>query len=277
MAENTAISWARHTWNPWMGCTKISPACDGCYAAHLMDTRLGKVKWGPHGERVRTSAQNWRLPMKWQRQAEKDGDRPFVFCASLADIFDNQVPPEWRRDAFDTMRVTPNLVYLLLTKRPQNIVRLFRECMSIEGGAEYTAKLWPRNAAIGTTVEDQDRFDLNVPALRKARRLVDPAFAFLSCEPLLGPLSGSLHDIDWVITGGETDQGSHKARPTNPQWFRSLRDQCGVAGVPFHFKQWGEYGPTSDANGPYMARFGKDRTGRHLDGREWLEFPKVAA
>lgn len=219
MAENSAISWTRHTWNPWMGCTKVSPACDGCYAEALMDKRYHKVQWGPHGERVRTGAKNWSDPLRWQRQAEKNGDRPFVFCASLADIFDNQVDPQWRTDAFAVMRQTPALVYLLLTKRPQNIVRL----ADAAGGL-------PANAALGTTAEDQKRADTNLAGLAVAKIELCPLFTFGSFEPLLGPIViPAAFMPDWIITGGETDQGEHKARPTNPEWFRSLRNQAAVA------------------------------------------------
>lgn len=251
MAENSAISWTTHTWNPWMGCTKVSPACDGCYAEALMDKRYGKVQWGPHGERVRTGARTWNDPKRWQRQAEKDGSRPFVFCASLADIFDNQVPADWRREAFDVMRATPNLVYLLLTKRPQNIVKMAGEV----GGL-------PGNAAIGTTVEDQKRADQNVFHLIRAKYALKPAFAFLSCEPLLGPIEvEDITEIDWVITGGETDQGGHKARPTHPNWFRSLRDQCARYGIPFHHKQNGEWADYETVGGNGWE-FTRDRDGR---------------
>lgn len=264
MGENSKIEWTEHTFNPWMGCTKVSPACDGCYAEALMDLRYGKVQWGPHGERVRTAPTNWKQPIKWDKAAAAAGTRPRVFCASLADVFDNQVPPEWRADLFALIRSTPNLIWLLLTKRPQNIVKMVA---AIEGGL-------PPNAALGTTVEDQQRANLNVPALLGAKQQCNPAFAFLSCEPLLGHISlhalnlhtdfpsnalrgvrcvpdGSaegfhnepMAKIDWVITGGETDQGKHKARPAHPDWFRSLRDQCAAAGVAFHFKQWGEWKP----------------------------------
>ncbi|WP_457663960.1 DUF5131 family protein [Sinorhizobium medicae] len=287
MAENSAISWTRHTWNPWMGCTKVSPACDGCYAEALMDKRYGKVQWGPHGERVRTGAHTWNDPIRWNRQAEKDGERPFVFCASLADIFDNQVPAEWRRNAFDVMRRTPRLVYLLLTKRPQNIVKL----------AEAAGGL-PTNAAIGTTIEDQKRASINVPALIEAKAVTRPLFSFLSCEPLLGPIDlfQMIHAIDWVITGGETDQGGHKARITEIAWTRSLRDQAIHAGVPYHHKQngewlaWGQmledestnllsFGRDPEryrpVNGEIYSRVGKKRSGRLLDGVEHNEFPEV--
>ena len=119
MAENTKIEWADHTFNPWMGCTKISPACDNCYAADMMDTRYGRVRWGSGEPRVRTK--DWSKPRKWNRDAEKSGERPFVFCASLADVFDNEVDPAWRADLFDLIDDTPNLIWLLLTKRIGNV------------------------------------------------------------------------------------------------------------------------------------------------------------
>lgn len=305
MAENSGISWTTHTWNPWIGCTKISPACDGCYAEALMDKRYHKVQWG-NAPRVRTGAHTWNDPFRWQRQAEKDGDRPFVFCASLADIFDNQVDPQWRADAFEVMRKTPRLVYLLLTKRPQNIVKMAEE----SGGL-------PENAAIGTTIEDQKRADINIPALVRAKHETNPLFAFLSCEPLIGAIDLEwpesvwpggpprccnghmcgchgmptdpplIYGIDWVITGGETDQGGHKARPTHPDWFRSLRDQCATWGVPFHHKQNGEWVSVSEVAGPgahfkfddgaTVRRIGKKLSGRTIDGVIHDAFPKVPA
>ncbi len=275
MAENSAISWTRHTWNPWMGCTKVSPACDGCYAEALMDKRYGKVQWGNH-PRIRTGAHTWNDPMRWQRRAEKDGDRPFVFCASLADIFDNQVDPQWRVDAFDVMRKTPRLVYLLLTKRPQNIVRL----ADAAGGL-------PENAAIGTTVEDQKRADINLPALQVAKIELRPLFTFGSFEPLLGPIIiRPAFMPDWIITGGETDQGGHRARPTHPEWFRSLRDQAIANGAAFHHKQNGEWVSVSEVAGPgahfkfddgaTVRRVGKKLSGRTIDGVTHDAFPEVS-
>ncbi len=274
MAENSAISWTRHTWNPWMGCTKVSPACDGCYAEALMDKRYGKVQWGNH-PRIRTGAHTWNDPMRWQRQAEKDGDRPFVFCASLADIFDNQVDPQWRADAFDVMRKTPRLVYLLLTKRPQNIVRL----SDADGGL-------PENAAIGTTVEDQKRADINLAALKVAKIELRPLFTFGSFEPLLGPIAiPPAFMPDWIITGGETDQGGHKSRPTHPDWFRGLRDQAIAHGAAFHHKQNGEWVSVSEVAGPgahfkfddgaTVRRVGKKLSGRTIDGVTHDAFPEV--
>lgn len=284
MAENSAISWTRHTWNPWMGCTKVSPACDGCYAEALMDKRYGKVQWG-NKPRVRTGAHTWNDPFRWQRQAEKDGDRPFVFCASLADIFDNQVDPQWRADAFEVMRKTPRLVYLLLTKRPHNIVKM----ADAAGGL-------PKNAALGTTCEDQPRADKNLPALQVAKIELNPLFTFGSFEPLLSLIEAP-HDClpDWIITGGETDQGGHMARPSHPDWYRSLREQARAAGKAFHHKQNGEYLdfdhigmawndlPNSIrrnqqfVNGKAMIKVGKKRSGRLLDGVTHDAFPMIAA
>lgn len=259
MGETTAISWCDHTWNPWIGCQKVSPACDGCYAENLMDRRMGRVEWGGPGKgagtRVLTSQHTWNDPLRWHRKAEAAGTRPFVFCASLADIFDNQVPMTWRSEAFDVMRATPRLVYLLLTKRPSMITRLAAEA----GGL-------PPNAAIGTTVEDQERA-INLFRLADAARATRPLFTFASFEPLLDavdptrvllpqgftfdalraashgfPMVG-LSPLGWAITGGETDQGAHRARPTHPDWFRSLRDQCAAAGIPYHHKQNGVWAP----------------------------------
>lgn len=288
MGEITAISWCDHTFNPWIGCTKVSPACDGCYAEALMDKRYGRVEWGApgkgNGTRVRTSAGNWHQPIRWNKKAAAEGKRPFVFCSSLADVFDNQVPTAWRTDLFELIRSTPHLVWLLLTKRPQNIVRMY--------GAAFDMS-WPRNAAIGTTVEDQKRADVNVPALLDAKAELKPAFAFLSCEPLLGPIDldavipnpmiwnpihGIAHNLDWIITGGETDQGGHKARASHPDWYRSLRDQCAAAGVAYHHKQNGEWAAydqvgangwefTHEVNG---QRFGRIHTGYMGDGKETL-------
>lgn len=280
MAENTAISWATHTFNPWIGCSKVSPACDGCYAEALMDKRYGKVQWGPHGERVRTAPANWKQPLKWNRQAETDGTRPFVFCASLADVFDNQVPAEWRRDLFDLIRATPNLVWLLLTKRPQNIVKMVK-----------AIGFMPSNIAFGTSVEDRQRVETNLPHMVVAAGL-RPLFLFASCEPLIGDLgdlspwmtgdpypqrlaegeryeaSGikigadgwpKLPAIGWWITGGETDQGGHKARPTHPDWFRSIRDQSLSHGLAYHHKQNGEWAPQLGAvdlpDNPEISRY----------------------
>ncbi len=254
-----------------------------------MDKRYHKVEWGAPGQgtgtRVKTSASTWAMPFKWQRQAEKDGDRPFVFCASLADVFDNQWEPQWRADAFEVMRKTPRLVYLLLTKRPQNIVKM----ADAAGGL-------PENAALGATCEDQARADKNLPALQVAKVELSPLFTFGSFEPLISDIIvPPVFMPDWVITGGETDQGDHKARPTHPDWFRSLRDQAAACGAVYHHKQNGEFLdfdhigmawndlPNSIRekqqfiNGKAMVKVGKKRSGRMLDGVTHDAFPEVTA
>lgn len=305
MVENTRISWADDTFNPWEGCQKTgSMACEHCYA-ETQNARFGggvAPNWGPHAPRRRTSPANWAKPLKWNReQAEKwhayletkgvmeraiaagrSGIIPmppaarFVFCASLADVFDNQVPHEWRHDLFTLIRATPHLTWLLLTKRPQMIINLFEEAARIHPtGVRQTSSLpplpqiWPRNAAIGCTVVTQEEADRDIPKLLAAKQALKPAFAFISVEPMLGPLEighfmdkdpthgrfGCVADpetgiapyimppsIDWCIVGGESGA---QARPMHPDWVRDLRDQCAAAGVPFHFKQWGEWAPSS--------------------------------
>lgn len=279
MAERTAISWADATWNPVIGCTKVSPACDGCYAENLMDHRYGRVTWGKPGQRgtlTRTSAKTWNDPIRWNRKAIAAGERPFVFCSSLSDVFDKNWPAEWRREVFDIIRATPALVYLLLTKRPQNIIPL----------AEAAGGL-PANAAIGTTAEDQTRVELNIPHLLAAALKLRALFSFVSIEPMLGGVNlrnievrpgafsflhpeadhfDALHpramwQLGWIITGGETDQGAHMARPTHPEWFSNVADQAIETGVPFHHKQNGEWSDLRAA-GATGWRFRRERDGK---------------
>src|SRR5262249_54305858 len=152
MGNETDISWADHTASPWLGCQKVSPACDGCYAEALMDKRFGRVSWGPHGERQRAGKGFFANLRAWDRAAAAAGRRATVF-PSLCAPFDNHpsVKLEWRAEWFAVMRDTPHLIYLLLTKRPQNIVKM----------AESAGGL-PSNAALGATCEDQTRADINV-------------------------------------------------------------------------------------------------------------------
>jgi len=244
MAENSKIEWTDHTFNPWVGCTKVSPACDHCYAeAWSKRTGHGEL-W--NGARRRTSSANWRQPLKWDREAAEAGIRRKVFSASLADVFDNQVEPSWRADLWRLIQATPNLDWQLLTKRPQNIARM------LPGDWD---KGYP-NVWLGTTVENRREASRRVPLL-----LVVPAvIRFLSVEPLLERMTLPLHDsrrrIDWVIVGGESGP---RFRPMDATWVRDIRDQCGCEKVAFFFKQWGGLRPKSH--------------GRTLDGREWDEFP----
>lgn len=318
MAENTAIEWCDHTFNPWIGCTKVSPGCDHCYAEAKMDTRLHRVHWGTGQPRVRTKT--WRDPQRWNyAHAEffaAHGRRQRVFCASLADVFDNEVDPQWRADLFKLIAATPNLDWLLLTKRIGNAA----DMMFLARGGHLP--LLP-NVWIGATVVNQSEADRDVPKL-----LATPArVRFLSIEPMLSSivlkevqahggervwidalggtasaLAGSMPPygvprLNWVIVGGESGRG---ARPMHPDWARSLRDQCAAAGVPFLFKQWGEWLPAERAgedtvfvttpfrhpgprrpeffefeDGVLMARVTKRAAGRLLDGIEHNGSPEA--
>jgi protein gp37 len=228
--------------------------------------------------------------MRWDAQAAASGIRARVFCASLADVFDNQVPMRWRDDLWHLIDQTPNLDWLLLTKRPQNIAKMLPVP---ESGTPPWGDGWP-NVWLGTTTENQDEYNRRWPHLAAIRAAVH----FISYEPALGPLdiwaTGTVPD--WVIAGGESGP---KARPMHPAWARSLRDQCAAAGVPFHLKQHGEwlgYGagrlPDEHSNlglpkapsahhefpdGTVVFRVGKKAAGRLLDGVEHNGFPDSAA
>lgn len=229
MGEQTAIEWTDSTFNPWIGCTKVGPGCDGCYAEHLMAHRYGRVEWGAGRDRVRTSPANWRKPLQWDQDAAVTGRRPFVFCASLADVFDNEVDEILRRDLFSLIERTPNLVWLLLTKRIGNVLRMT--------DPERGSPMLPRNAAIGATMVNQEEYDRDRMKLWAVKAACEPVFTFGSFEPLLGPIILDKHAPDWIIVGGETDQGAHKARFTDAQWFRRLRDQSSDLRRAFFMKQ----------------------------------------
>lgn len=229
MAENSKIEWTDHTFNPWVGCTKISPACDHCYAEAWAKRAGTPELWT--GERRRTTTANWRQPIKWNKAASAAGIRQRVFCASLADVFDNQVPNEWLIDLWGLIQDTPHLDWLLLTKRPQNIAKLRPPTM-------------PPNIWIGTTVESQDEYLKRVPFLLSTPAAVH----FLSCEPLLEQVwlakQGTYwFPLDWVICGGES--GGH-ARTMDAAWARRLRDQCAERGVAFFMKQMTRKAPIPD-------------------------------
>lgn len=254
MGADSKIEWTDHTFNPWIGCTKVSPACDNCYAEAMMDKRLGQVEWG--GDRRRTSKANWRQPYRWNNAAEI-GKPVFVFCASLADVFDNQVPVEWRRDLFAMIRETPNLTWLLLTKRIGNVIPMVREAYG---------PLLPENVAIGATMANQEEYSRDAIKLRHAC-VLRPAFTFGSLEPLLGPITLDANAPDWIIVGGESGPN---ARPMNAEWVAALKASALRNGLAFHFKQWGEF----DASG---ARVGKKQAGRILDGGTWDARPLAQA
>jgi protein gp37 len=314
MAEHSKIEWTDHTFNPWEGCQKVAPECDHCYA-EARDLRFtGGTHWGPKAPRRRTSAQNWQKPRRWNAQAEAfhaaHGRRQRVFCASLADVFDNAVDPAWRDDLWALIRECDQLDWLLLTKRPQNMAKMLPPDWN-DG--------WP-NVWLGTSAGTQKTADQNIPHLLKT----PAAIRFVSAEPMLGPIQMEKflgpgcgicppweqpcrmncphmdRGLDWVICGGESGT---QARPMHPDWARSLRDQCDRTGTAFLFKQWGEWGPDdfsdttakclwmstdgtlidggileveqTDCAKPVslVVRHGKTHAGRMLDGREWNGVP----
>lgn len=271
MAEKTDIAWADSTFNPFIGCTEISPACNNCYAREYAH-RFGIAEWGTGKPRVRTSPANWKKPLQWNARpfyecpaCGQRGDmrcrkqvdvsalicptcgvgvrlsRRRVFCASLSDVFDNEAPAEWRRDLFDLIHATPNLDWMLLTKRIGAAQRLFDEARMgpPDGGSGYN---WLANVWLGATICNQEEADRDIPKLLALLARV----RFLSMEPLLGPvdlthyLHSSAPQLDWVIVGGESGPN---ARLMHPDWARSLRDLCADADVPFFFKQQGEWAP----------------------------------
>lgn len=313
MGQNTNIEWCDHTFNPWIGCQAISPGCDNCYAA-AWAKRYGRDFATP----TLTKAANWALPFKWARLAEHEAStwesnckligrnkliaegftpprRPRVFTASLADIFDNRVNPEWREHLWAMIRATKSLDWLIVTKRIGNAIDMLPE----DWGEDGYPNVW-----ILITVCDQKEYErdilklANTPAICKG----------LSIEPMLGqidlnsngakynvdlgekalkgirPLYG---DIDWVIVGGESGKG---ARPMQADWARLIRDQCTEAGVPFFFKQWGHWCPAEelpdetarilDSAGHKLTdepswALSKRLAGRTLDGEAWNQFPEV--
>lgn len=304
MAENSKIEWTHHTFNPWIGCTKVHTGCAHCYAEEMMDHRYGKAKWGPHGSRVRTSDANWRKPLAWDRAAAKAGERHRVFCASLADVFEDWQGPilgsnggrlagggerqyrefmstdhsweheftrdhgRWatmadlRADLFTLIDATPNLDWLLLTKRPENVQRMWLP--HPDGGVNEDEALWRHNVWLGTSISDQATANEAVPKLLECRPLTP--VLFLSAEPLIDPIDmltavpcgdcgeaggyvgcrngGRCVDhrwwgskgrlIDWIIVGGESGANRRQMFVT---WARELMYDCENAGVPFFMKQ----------------------------------------
>jgi protein gp37 len=341
MGQNTSIEWATHTFNPWRGCTKVSPGCANCYADTMSKRNLKVLgQWGPNGTRIVAAEGAWKEPLKWNKAAAAAGERHRVFCASMADVFENWqglldhsdgatmytcnecgawrtiedmccgpnahyalTMQEVRTRLFKLIESTPNLDWLLLTKRPENIMQMLPRAWVSDGkpgefGPTELVGSIPHNVRIGTSVENQKTADERIPHLFK----VPASVRFLSVEPLLGPVDfrkvpgfnriGLSLSAWWVIVGGESGPN---ARPMHPDWVRSIRDQCQAAGVPYFFKQWGEWAPGknfSETSGipsgescdfgeglddnASVWRVGKKVAGRTLDGRTWDEMPKLS-
>jgi protein gp37 len=271
--ENSLIEWTTHTWNGWAGCTKVSEACNHCYA-ETQTKQYGFVHWGTAnmgGQRRIISDDKWREPMAWNATCHSTATRARVFAQSWADTWEDWNGPvvtnkagslstltldDLRARMFTNIERTPDLDWLVLTKRPENIERMMP--------ARWVRE-WPGNVWLGVTVENQRRAEERIPHLIRHRSVV----RFLSVEPQLGPvdLTPWLSEIDWVICGGESG-GS--ARPTQVEWARSIRDQCVRAGVAFFFKQWGNHAQVGSTGNLVRLRTKNERT---LDGRKWDEFP----
>lgn len=212
----TKIEWCDATFNPWMGCTKVSPGCANCYAERDQDHHYHKVKWGAGNPRVRTSAANWKKPLAWNKEAQKTGERCLVFCASLADVFDKEVPESWRDDLYALINATPYLTWLLLTKREQD--------MHLGG---YAPNVW-----LGVTAENQEMWDKRVPLLLSS----GASKKFVSVEPMLGPIDMRGMKPNWLIVGGES---GGNGRAMHYEWVSYLYAACDYNKVPFFFKQVG--------------------------------------
>lgn len=278
--ENSKIEWTHHTFNPWRGCAKVSPGCKNCYA-EARANRFGSVQgeWGENAMRVVASDATWNDPRKWNKQAGKEGVRKRVFCASLADVFEDyqggkvvnhkleviaETLLETRERLFDLIADTPNLDWLLLTKRPENIGSILYETI---GWVDTLRDQVPDNIWLGTSAENQEAWMRRVPRLLKIPARVH----FVSCEPLISLINmpHAKKYPDWVICGGESGPNARRMKAFDA---RILRDDCQQFGIQFYFKQWGEF--DHDGN-----RVGKKNAGRMLDGREWNQFPneKVTA
>lgn len=279
MGKNSVIEWTHHTFNPWWGCTKISPACKHCYA-EAWSKRVGVDVWGARASRRFFGDGHWREPIRWNAEAACAGMRRRVFCASMSDVFEHRAELNpWRERLWHLIDATPWLDWLLLTKRPERVA----------GDVPWRDQ-WPANVWLGTTAENQLWADRRIPSLIRLPAVV----RFVSCEPVLGPIDLSgwfardrLPGIDWVIAGGES--GS-RARPMHSDWPRLLRDQCIRAGVAFHFKQWGNWRPDApwmprsskrrdviDSHGRRitLVNVGKRTAGRDLDGQTWDQLPRA--
>jgi protein gp37 len=257
--ENTGISWTTHTFNPWIGCTKVSTGCDNCYAEGF-NKRMGQGNWGPGAERRVTSDINWRNPIKWNRQAEAAGTRTKVFCASMADIFDGEAPAETRERLWDLIRATPSLDWQLLTKRPTNIARFLPK----DWGDGYP------NVWLGVSAENREFALRRIPVLQS----IPATIRFVSAEPLLGDLGElDLEAIDWLIIGGESGRG---ARPFDVAWADRLIEQSKLQEVKVFVKQLGRK-PVFDGNELVILNNSGRRDGHSGEPELWPEELKPLA
>lgn len=258
MGENSKIEWTDHTWNPWMGCHKVSEGCRNCYAHREMR------QYGKDPEVVVRSKTRFYDPLKWEKKAALTGERTFVFACSWSDWFIEEADPI-RDEAWEIVKATPHLIYQILTKRPENIVSRLPK----DWGEGYP------NVWLGVSVETNSQW------MRIMRLIKIPCRCrFISAEPLLDMIRLTLCiPIHWVIAGGETGLN---ARPLRPKFVRYLREQCIKANIPFFFKSWGEWRCNEPDSEEYKTgvnrvdcyeKVGRANSGRLLDGQEWSQFP----
>ena len=233
MGSETSISWTTHTHNPWIGCTKVSDGCEHCYAETL-NHRWGNDNWGKGKPRRVTSDANWKQPLRWDKEAYSLGRKDKVFCASLADVMDDEAPAGQRERLWELIDNTPNLIWQLLTKRPQRYMRYlpkeFKYC----------------NVWLGMSAENQENFEI------RADHLIDASVdrgtvAFISYEPALGPLTLRTRpnwQLDWLICGAES--GANR-RPMEKLWVESIQKECAERGTKFFMKQFGARTPEEGA------------------------------
>ena len=241
--KDSKIGWCHHSFNPWWGCAKVSPGCLHCFA-EMFAKRTGNAVWGEKSPRRFFGDKHWNEPRLWNEEAKRKGIDARVFCASMADVYEDRedLIPQ-RERLFGLIEETPHLIWMLLTKRPQNIRDL------------TPRKKMPSNVWLGTTAENQEMWDERLPLLKSVKAAVH----FVSAEPLLGPVRMGRLRPDWLIVGGENGPG---ARPMQIDWARNLRDQCDNRTV-FYFKQKGG--------------FRNDETKQKLDGKIHRGFPKPSA
>jgi len=258
MGENSNIEWCDHTFNPWWGCQKVprDPACHNCYA-EAFAKRTGHRVWGGGKPRRILSDANWAKPLAWNEKAKMDGVRRRVFCASMADVFEDRRDLDEHRDRlWQIIRSTPHLDWLLLTKRPENFGML-----KINDDARH-------NVWLGVTAATQEHYDLRWPLLAKE----EAAVRFISAEPIRGDLE-LLADIprvplpDWIIVGGESGAG---ARPTNVEFVMNLVAKCNTHGIPCFVKQLGS---KAQLPSPYVPLRVRDAKGGDMS--EWPPFLRV--
>jgi protein gp37 len=234
MAINSSIEWTEATWNPTTGCDKVSPGCLNCYAERFAERWRG-VPNHPYeqGFDIRVWENRLRLPASWKKPR-------IIFVNSMSDLFHEDIPDNFILEVFSVMREANWHQFQVLTKRPKRMLDISKK---ING--------FPDNVWAGVSIESQ-AWSWRIDILKQ----VPSRIRFLSCEPLLGPLTLPLDQIHWVIVGGESGAG---ARPIKANWVRGIQKQCQLAEVPFFFKQWG---------GVH-----KSKTGRELDGKTWNELP----